>query len=238
MRLTTPEPPDERGFHDGRPFWLWLPRSDPPWPGMVIVHGAGSAKENHADFGRLCAANGWAAVSYDQRGHGESEDLMSPAALPDVGRMAAMLGARDGVDARCICARGSSMGGYLAIHAAATIESVAGAIAICPASEQGLRASLRAGRFEMRADVEALDAWLGEHDLREAVGELAPKPLMLLHARGDAQVPSTWSEELYRLTGDPRRILVVPAGDHHSVQHDPELQVTALKWTARQLGRG
>ena len=43
----------------------------PPWPGMVIVHGAGSAKENHADFGRACAAAGWAALAYDQRGHGE-----------------------------------------------------------------------------------------------------------------------------------------------------------------------
>jgi fermentation-respiration switch protein FrsA (DUF1100 family) len=107
-----------------------------------------------------------------------------------------------------------------------------------PASELGLRAGPREGRFEMRADVAALDAWLGEHDLREAVAELAPKPLMLLHARGDEQVPSTWSEELYRLSGDPRRILVVPGGDHHSVQHDHELQVTALKWTARQLGRG
>ncbi len=238
MRLATPDPPDERGVHGSRPFWLWLPRSEPPWPGMVILHGAGSAKENHADFGRVCAANGWAAVTYDQRGHGESEDLMAPAALADVSRMASMLAAVEGVDGHCICVRGSSMGGYLAIHAAATASVIAGAIAICPASEEGLRQGLREGRFEMRADLGALDAWLGEHDLQQAVGEIAPKPLMLMHARGDEKVPYTRSEDLYALSGDPRRILVVPGGSHRSVQHDPELQVTALKWIARELGRG
>jgi hypothetical protein len=217
---------------------MWLPPTAPPWPGMVIVHGAGSAKENHADFGRLCAANGWAAVSYDQRGHGESDDEMAPAALADVGRMAALLAAVDGVDGGCVCARGSSMGGWLAIEAAAVDPAIAGVIAICPASEDGLRRGIRAGRFDMRADVRALDAWLGEHDLRDAAAQVTPKPLVLLHARGDEQVPSGWSEELYARAGDPRRIVVVPGGHHRSVQHDPELQVTALRWLGGQLGRG
>ena len=36
---------------------------------------------------------------------------MAPAALADVGRMAALLAAVDGVDGGCVCARGSSMGG-------------------------------------------------------------------------------------------------------------------------------
>ena len=115
---------------------------------------------------------------------------------------------------------------------------MAGAIAICPATEDGLRAGLRSGRLEMRADVEALSAWLGEHDLREAVAQVAPKPLFLLHARGDEEVPSEWSEELYGRAGEPRRIVVVPGGHHRSVQHDPELQTTALRWLERELGRG
>ena len=63
---------------------------------MVILHGAGSRKENHGDFGRACAASGWAAVAFDQRGHGESDDGMSPEALADVGRMARFLAAVDG----------------------------------------------------------------------------------------------------------------------------------------------
>src|SRR5688572_593354 len=119
--LPTPRAPTERGVHEGRPYWLWLPEGNSGRsPGMVILHGAGSRKENHADFARLCAAGGWAALAYDQRGHGEATDEMGPQALGDVGRMARFLASLDGVDPGRICARGSSMGGFMAIHAAAT----------------------------------------------------------------------------------------------------------------------
>lgn len=237
MRLRTPEPPDDRGEHQGRPYWLWMPRSDPPWPAVVILHGAGSSKESHADFGRACAGFGWAAISYDQRGHGDGTEPMTPAVLGDVGRMAAFLASHEGVDERRVCVRGSSMGGLLAIHAAATERGIAGAIAICPASEDGLRRGLRDG-FAMRADVPALDAWLGEHDLREAVAALGDKPLILMHARGDDRVPYTWSEELHSHAGEACRLLIVPGGHHRSVQHDPELQATSLRWLGRALPRG
>lgn len=237
MRLRTPDTPDERGTHAGRSYWLWQPASAPPWPAIVIVHGAGSAKESHADFGRLCAASGWVALSYDQRGHGESDDVMTPAALADVGRMAAFLAAREGVDPDRVCARGSSLGGYLAIAAAATEPGVAGAIAICPASDDGLRRGLRDGSLEMRADVEALGAWLSERDLREDVAAIAPKPLILLHAKGDERVPYTWSQELHaRADPGTSRLLLLPGGHHRSVQHDPELQAMALAWLTKALG--
>ena len=125
--------PNEQGVHEGRPYTLWLPQSGPPWPAMVIIHGAGSRKENHGDFARACAASGWTALAFDQRGHGDSPDGMSPRALADVGKMARFLAQVEGVDASRVCVRGSSMGGFMAIQAAATTEKIAGAIAICPA---------------------------------------------------------------------------------------------------------
>src|SRR6185503_5704003 len=131
-------PPSAAGVHAGRPYITWLPSSQPPWPGMVIIHGAGSRKENHGDFGRACAASGWAALAFDQRGHGDSEDGMSPAALADVSRMAGFLARVDGVDTSRVCVRGSSLGGFMAIQAAATSEAIAGAIAICPAGSEDL----------------------------------------------------------------------------------------------------
>ncbi|HYX11979.1 MAG TPA: alpha/beta fold hydrolase, partial [Candidatus Acidoferrum sp.] len=112
--------PSDMGIHEGRPYLLWLPETPPPWRAMLILHGAGSQKENHGDFGRACAASGWAAIAYDQRGHGESPDLMSAEALADVGRMARLLSDVDGVDRSRVCVRGSSMGGFMAIQAAAT----------------------------------------------------------------------------------------------------------------------
>lgn len=216
----------------------WLPDSQPPWPAMVIVHGAGSRKENHADFGRACAAAGWAALAYDQRGHGDSAEEMSTEALADAGRIARLLASIDGVDPARVCIRGSSMGGYVAIHAAATSPALAGVIAICPAGEAELTRSLRRGELELRCGERArrdLEAWLGEHDLREAAALLAPKPLLLLHATGDERIPYGYSEELHGRAGEPRRLLLLPGGHHRSIQHDAELQGIALRWLEANL---
>jgi alpha-beta hydrolase superfamily lysophospholipase len=207
---------------------------------MVIVHGAGSRKENHADFGRACAAAGWAALAYDQRGHGEASDEMSPRALADLDRMARFLAGRDGVDPQRVCVRGSSMGGFVAIHGAATSEAIAGVIAICPAGERHLAAGLRNGSLDIRAGPQAradLEAWLSEHDLRDAVARLSATPLLLIHAAGDERIPSEWSAELAERATGPCKLILLPGGHHRSAQHDAELQGIALRWLERELRR-
>jgi len=251
MEHRPPRPPDRAGSHDGLAYALFLPDASgatdvrgeatrpvppPPWPGMLILHGAGSCKENHFDFARLCAASGWAALAYDQRGHGQSQPPMAPDAVADVIRMARLLAATEGVDPARIAARGSSMGGFMAIHAAARAPEIAAVIAICPAGEDDLRRGIAKGELEMRVeDSTALRAWLGEHDLRDSVERLAGRPLLLLHAEGDDRIPSWWSEELYGRAGDPSRLILVPGGDHRSLQHDAELQAVALTWIEREL---
>ena len=230
-----PRAASERGTHRGLAYELWLPESPPPWPGVVILHGAGSRKENHGDFARLASGSGWAALTFDQRGHGDSEGAMSPAVVADAGAMAKLLGSVDGVDEGRVCVRGSSLGGFVAIHTAAVEPGIAAVIAICPAGERMLLDGLRRGRLEMRADTEALVPWLEEHDLRDAVELLGEKPLILLHARGDEEVPASWSEELYERAVDPRKLITVPGGHHRSIQHDAELQGAALRWIERAL---
>jgi fermentation-respiration switch protein FrsA (DUF1100 family) len=218
------------------PHALWLPQDPEPWPGVVIVHGAGSCKENHADFARLAAASGWAALTFDLPGHGESERPMSGGATDDVIAMVRLLGSQDGVDAGRVVVRGSSLGGFLAICAAAASPEVAGVIAICPPSEDDLASGLRRGKFEMRVgDALALEAWLMAQDIGAAVERIAPRPLILMHAEGDTRVPSDHSEELFERAGEPRKLVIAPGGAHTTVQHDPELQGAALRWLEREL---
>lgn len=214
------------------------PLPPPPWPAMLILHGAGSRKENHADFARLCAARGWVALSFDARGHGETGGKMSGDPVEDAVAMARFLAATSGVDAGRVGARGSSLGGFLAIHAAAIAPEIAGVIAICPAGEEHLARGLRSGRLEMPvADPVAMEAWLLAHDLRDAVERLDRRPLILLHAEGDDQIPVEWSRELYERKAEPRKLIVAPGGHHRSVQHDSELQGMALRWLERELAR-
>jgi uncharacterized protein len=222
----------ERGAATGR-----LPPS--PWPGVVIVHGAGSRKENHADFARLATASGWAALTFDLPGHGESDGEMSGGAVDAVIRMVHLLAAQERVDGRRVAVRGSSLGGFLAILAAARASEIAGVIAICPASPAHLSRGVRRGELEMRvSDPLTMEAWLAAQDLGDAVERIAGRPLILMHAEGDLQIPFDHSEELFERARDPRKLVVVPGGTHRTVQHDPELQGIGLLWLERQLAAG
>jgi uncharacterized protein len=239
MERSTPRRPNREDAHGGLAYALWLPDDPPPSPAVVIVHGAGSRKENHADFARLAVASGWAALAFDLPGHGDSEPEMSGAAVADVVAMARLLGSEEGVDAGRVAVRGSSLGGFLAICAAADALEIAGVIAICPASEEHLAAGMRRGNLEMRVgDPIALEAWLLAQDIGEAVERIAPRPLVLMHAEGDTQIPSDHSEELHERAGEPRKLIIAPGGAHGTVQHDPELQGIALRWLERELVAG
>jgi fermentation-respiration switch protein FrsA (DUF1100 family) len=130
------------------------------------------------------------------------------------------------------------MGGFMAIQAAATSELIAGAVAICPAGADDLLRGLRSGSLEMEVEPEALgglEAWLAEHDLRHAVELMGRKPLLLIHARGDEEIPSEQSEELHDRAPEPCKLILLPGGHHRSAQHDAELQGVALRWLERNL---
>jgi alpha-beta hydrolase superfamily lysophospholipase len=236
MKYTAPSPPEEIGERDGLAYALFLP-DEHPRIGVVVCHGAGSAKENHFDFARLARTYGMAALAFDARGHGASEGALGSGAFQDVLRMADLLREH----APQIALRGSSMGGACAIHAAALAEgAIAAVAAICPAPGSLLLRGLRAGTLEgFRADRAALEPWLAELDLTKAAASLAPHTgLLLLHAQGDEQVPYTISEELHRAAGRPKRLLLLPGGHHRSLQHDEELQAETLKWIERTAERG
>jgi len=236
MERSLPAGPDLEDHRNGLAYAIWLPDEEPPWPGVAVVHGASSRKENHADFARLATAGGWAALTFDLPGHGASEGEMSGGALDDVIAMARLLAEQEGVDASRVVLRGSSLGGFLAICAAAEAHEIAGVIAICPAAEDHLARGVRQGRFEFRiGDPLDLEGWLLAQDVGEAVKRIAGRPLILMHAEGDTQIPSEHSEELYERAGEPRKLVIAPGGAHTTVQHDPELQGVALRWIEREL---
>jgi pimeloyl-ACP methyl ester carboxylesterase len=239
MRYSVPPPP-ELGTHDGLSYALFLP-DDEPDVGVVILHGAGSSKESHFDFARGCRADGMAALAYDARGHGRSEGSFGPTAFEDALAMAALVRSY----APQAALRGSSMGGFQAIHAAAVAREagadgrgaasggpVCAVVAICPAPEAGLLRFLRSGRRpEFACDPDACQPWLESLDIYEAAGRLGPETgLLLMHARGDEQVPYAVSEQIHEAARQPKRLLLLPGGHHRSVQHDEELQATARKF--------
>jgi uncharacterized protein len=227
MKHAPPAPP-ELGEHNGLAYALFLPE-DEPEAGVVIAHGAGSAKESHFDFGRMCRESGLVALAFDSKGHGRSEGAFGQDAVDDVLSMCEIVRAH----APQVAVRGSSLGGFLAIHAGAKDHSLSAVVAICPAPEDLLLRGLRSGELTMdfRADQEALEPWLESLDLYGAAASLGEETsLLLLHARGDEQIPYTVSEELYGAAHEPKRLLVLPGGHHRSLQHDMEIQSVSRRF--------
>jgi pimeloyl-ACP methyl ester carboxylesterase len=232
MKHDTPAPP-ELGELNGLAYALFMPEGEPK-AGVVILHGGGSAKESHFDFARGCRADGIAALAYDARGHGRSEGEFGPGAFDDALAMIELL--RGHTDA--IALRGSSMGGFQAIHAAARDQSLCAVVAICPAPDDLLLRALRSDvPLDFRCDVPAAEAWLETLDIYAAVAKLGPQTgLLLMHARGDEQVPWTVSEDLHAAAHEPKRLLVLPGGHHRSLQHDLELQAVSRRFILAAAG--
>jgi alpha-beta hydrolase superfamily lysophospholipase len=232
MEHPVPAPP-ELGELDGLAYALFLPESEPR-AGVVILHGAGSAKESHFDFARGCRADGIAALAYDARGHGRSDGLFGPGAIDDALAMVELMRRH----AAPVALRGSSMGGFQAIHAGARDQSLCAVVAICPAPEEILLRGLRSGELlRFRCDVPATERWLRTLDLYTAAGALGPETaLLLMHARGDEQIPWTVSEELHAAASEPKRLLLLPGGHHRSLQHDLELQAESRRFVLSAAG--
>src|SRR3954454_10130311 len=89
MLHRAPDPPS-LGTRDGLAYALFLP-ADAPAAGVLVIHGAGSSKENHFDFARAARGAGLAALCYDQRGHGSSPGPFGPRAVDDALVMCALL---------------------------------------------------------------------------------------------------------------------------------------------------
>jgi pimeloyl-ACP methyl ester carboxylesterase len=220
MKHDLPEPP-VLGERDGLSYALFTPPGEAAG-GVVILHGAGSSKEAHFDFARVCRDRGLAALAFDARGHGRSSGTFGPSAPGDVLAMCDVLGDH----APHVALRGSSMGGFLAIQAASVEPSIAAVVAICPAPPALLARGIASGRLsEFRVDPDTAVPWLESLDLEEAAAALGPRTaLLLLHAEGDEMVPAQVSRELHRAAAEPKRLLVFPGGHHRSLQPDLEVQ--------------
>jgi pimeloyl-ACP methyl ester carboxylesterase len=226
------EPHYETAVRNGLAYVLLRPPGPGPAAGGVVtggvvtLHGAGSRKENHLDFAHACVAAGIAVVAFDQRGHGASAGALDGRAVEDVATVAALLAPGP------VALRGSSMGGWLALAAAAMVGAAA-VVAICPAGGDALRRGLADGRYDFAADAAGLAPLLDRVDLGAAAAALGER-LLLLHAEGDEAVPVAHSRALHA-AAPGSRLVVVPGGHHRSVQHDPDLQALSVAFLAERL---
>jgi dienelactone hydrolase len=225
---------------------LYLPEHREEWaPGIIVCHGFGSRKENYTDFGRTAAQSGVAALIMDLRGHGESGGQVDANIFNDVAAALLYMQERPEVNPTSISIRGTSMGGWLALHTAVHLQDLSPVVAVCPINEMWLTALMddvsRVQRGHSssfvtgegpRVDVNSvmdLVYNMGLNVSRAARG-ISPRPLLLVHCEGDEWVPSQISQQIYDTAREPKTLWLLPGGNHHFAQHDPETDARILAW--------
>jgi putative redox protein len=219
--------------------------------GLVLCHGfppgprgaatAGQSYPQLAD--RLAADAGWAVLTFNFRGAGDSEgDFSLGGWLADVRAAIELLSQQPAVDG--VWLAGFSTGGSLALCAAGEDERVKGVAAFAaPADFDDWAADPR--RFLQHArDVGVVrskgfppdfDAWTRE--LREIrplslIGKVPPRPVLIVHGSEDEVVSLMDARALADAAGEVE--LRVLSGAGHRLRHDPRAIAVLMGWLDRQ----
>ena len=223
---------------------LYLPERREGWSrGIIVCHGFGSRKERYADFGERARAAGYAALIMDLRGHGESGGQVDANIFNDVAAALQYLQNRPEVNPLSIAIRGTSMGGWLAIHTAAHLVDISPVVAYCPTNESLMMmlmeevAMVQRGHSSPmisgeppRVNVNSTMQLLQRLDVLRAARRINPRPFLLVHCEGDETVPAHLSQRIYDEVQEPKSLWLLPGGDHQFAQHDPETDERLLEW--------
>jgi pimeloyl-ACP methyl ester carboxylesterase len=205
-------------------------------PAVLLMHGWAGRGAQLAAFVEPLLARGFSVVTFDAPGHGDSEGRQ--ATLPDLAAtlrtVAAIHGPVHGVIAHSLGAAATARAVHEGLTAGALVFLGAPADLVTPslvfAEALGLSRRVRElmrQRVEQRVGVpwEAFD-----------VTRLAPcqtAPLLVVHDRGDAEVP--WQHGAAIAAAWPGAKLITTDGlGHRRILRDPTVLAAAVSFTARR----
>jgi dipeptidyl aminopeptidase/acylaminoacyl peptidase len=218
---------------------LHRPGGSEPVPCIVACHGLRASKDSdkYLLLGEACTRTGLALARFDFRGSGESEGLTEAettvrSRVDDALAVVAFLRRLPRLDGR-VGLLGSSMGGYVALHARRALDETV------PLVTWNAPASLA----RLAATVPLEDTGLGAPFAAEFAGgtyALAPDGLdhhLVIHSEADETVPLDHGLTLHAQAREPRELLTIPHADHRITDpiHRRHAVAPSLAWFHRYL---
>lgn len=213
---------------------LHLP--DMPNPPVVIgCHGllANRHSLKQISLAQACNRNGMAYFRFDHRGCGDSEgqfvkvtslaarvqDLYHAVATmqhhSQLGPLSALFG--------------SSFGGSVVLEYAADHPSPALITYAAPLDSASINpTNIRDNHGQSPSSALLTNAL--EFDITPKLKSI--KNILVSHSQGDETVPVAHAREIYRLAGDPKKLLIFPGGDHRmsNTTHQRQFETQFLDW--------
>lgn len=207
----------------------WVPAKSRTEKTVLILHGVGSnAGDMLPSTAFLRRDGGWNLAYLDFRGHGLSEGRwtsLGALELDDARAALSALREKKPEETRQLALYGHSMGGAVAIVAAAQDPHVAGVVVENTFAD--IRRTIRRfawmfyriPEFPFLPLALGLARWrtgapVGEFRPVDWIGQISPRPLLLLHGELDRRMPKTDVRALWDAAGEPKELWTIPQAGH------------------------
>lgn len=234
---------------------LYLPENiDSPYPAVILCHGIPSGIADPTDGGYpLLAATisgeGFAVLTFSFRGTGISEGNFDIKGWTrDLEAAINYLWNLPEIDDASIALVGFSAGASVSIYVAAHDKRISAVAACaCPSDFSVISETdnpkltleyfrkigiIRDPEFPLSPE-----GWLSDfrriNPLRCAA-DIAPRPLLLVHAREDKVVPVINAQKLYDKAGDPKQMVIMD-GDEHRLRRNDAAMAAVISWLRKHL---
>lgn len=206
-------------------------------PVVIMCHGFSGGKEGGGmalQMGEELGTLGFNVLVFDFSGIGASQGLFEDITL--TGQIDDLRAAVDwctsrgmgpvytlgrsfgGTTAICHGARDTRVAGVCTWAAPASLVEVFGPMADGPVDDEGEMYAL-AGPQGIAYLRKGFFTDLEQYDVPALAGQLAPRPLLLIHGQNDNVVPPRDAELIYNGAREPKQLIPIPGGDHQLSNH-------------------
>ncbi len=240
LKAALPHRPVSFRSDDGLTLRGWLfPRAAASAPRglLVYLHGHSDNRQLSIHAARRFTPLGFDVLAYDSRAHGQSEGRYCTFGLRE---RVDLLRALDAVGASSAGVIGSSLGGAVALQAAAADERIRWVVAHAPFCDLATAIADRAAlvrrelleRLKREAERQA-GLCIAEISTLEAAGRVQV-PVLLVHGRHDRETPPAHSARIHDVLRGPRQLKWFEAA-HADVMRRPEVWATIERWVLALL---
>lgn len=220
----------------------WLPATRSPRGVVVHFHGNAANITNHIALAAWLPTQGYHTLMFDYRGYGRSEGRVNRAGTIEDGRAAVALAAERARAAGLpLLVYGQSLGGAVAIVVAAERPEVRAVVAEATFGRyRGIAARHGRGLVLLPWLAGALSsAWISSgYDPLDYVGQIAPRPLLVIAGERDEICFPELGRELYDAAGEPKEWWLVPSATRLAIldEHGGELVERITDFFSRAAG--
>lgn len=213
---------------DGLELQGWFVPSPYSHAAVILGHGFTRSRQEMLDIATMLNRNCYNVLLFDWRAHGESAGSRTTFGYDEVKDLSAALDyvtSRPEVDPQRIGVLGKSLGAVIAIRGAAALPQLKAVVSDSPfpSLQDTIDATMQRhgplGAWPLRH----VALFVGTKTMGidpdlvrpiDDIGEISPRPVLIMHGGRDELVPADSGERLYAAAAEPKSLWYVPDAAH------------------------